>query len=101
MTSQNINTKQMLTRHNENWSSSIFGVLSRFYDHFQDLKKVYDIDAFYFRFGHTTIPPGIYKRDRTCNFKKVPNGGMALRLCSSWWDSQVKTVLYVTVGPKC
>lgn len=41
-----------------------------------------------FRFGHTTIPPGIYRRDRTCNFKKSPTGGLALRLCSVWWDSQ-------------
>eukprot|EP00093_Oithona_nana_P006459 06459.XXX_386344_372891_1 [CDS] Oithona nana genome sequencing. len=41
-----------------------------------------------FRFGHTTVPPGIYRRDRTCNFRKSPHGGMALRLCSTWWDSQ-------------
>ena len=50
-------------------------------------------DAFFnFRFGHTTVPPGIYRRDRKCNFRKSSNGGMALRLCSTWWDSQVREI---------
>ncbi|XP_071748300.1 dual oxidase isoform X2 [Lepeophtheirus salmonis] len=41
-----------------------------------------------FRFGHSTIPPGIYRRDRNCNYKKTASGGPAMRLCSTWWDSQ-------------
>eukprot|EP00096_Caligus_rogercresseyi_P010505 TRINITY_DN3850_c0_g1_i1.p1 TRINITY_DN3850_c0_g1~~TRINITY_DN3850_c0_g1_i1.p1 ORF type:complete len:1540 (+),score=517.15 TRINITY_DN3850_c0_g1_i1:375-4994(+) len=41
-----------------------------------------------FRFGHSTIPPGIYRRDRECNYKTTPSGGPAMRLCSTWWDSQ-------------
>nr|XP_018912484.1 PREDICTED: dual oxidase isoform X2 [Bemisia tabaci] len=40
-----------------------------------------------FRFGHTLIPPGIYRRDSKCNFRKTPKGKPALRLCSFWWDS--------------
>jgi len=41
-----------------------------------------------FRFGHTTIPPGIYRRDKQCNYKKARSGGEALRLCSTWWDAE-------------
>ena len=44
---------------------------------------------YFFRFGHTMIPPGIYRRDRECDFKKARNGGPATRLCSVWWDAQV------------
>ncbi|XP_043219093.1 dual oxidase-like [Amphibalanus amphitrite] len=40
-----------------------------------------------FRFGHTMIPPGLYRRDNKCNFKKTATGDDALRLCSTWWDS--------------
>ncbi|XP_075237286.1 dual oxidase isoform X2 [Lycorma delicatula] len=40
-----------------------------------------------FRFGHTLIPPGIYRRDEQCTFRKTPMGNPALRLCSHWWDS--------------
>ncbi|XP_060535964.1 dual oxidase isoform X2 [Cylas formicarius] len=40
-----------------------------------------------FRFGHSLIPPGLYRRDARCNFKKTPMGYPALRLCSTWWDS--------------
>lgn len=42
-----------------------------------------------FRFGHTLIPPGIYRRDNQCHFKKTADDGQAIRLCSSWWDSEV------------
>lgn len=42
-----------------------------------------------FRFGHTMIPPGIYRRDGQCNFKETPMGYPAVRLCSTWWDSSV------------
>jgi dual oxidase len=42
-----------------------------------------------FRFGHTMIPPGIYRRDGACHFKETPMGFRALRLCSTWWDSNV------------
>jgi dual oxidase len=41
------------------------------------------------RFGHTTIPPGIYQRDGKCNFGNDASEVNALRLCSSWWDAQV------------
>ncbi|RWS08349.1 dual oxidase-like protein, partial [Dinothrombium tinctorium] len=42
-----------------------------------------------FRFGHTMIPPGLYRRDAQCNFKKTRRGHPGLRLCSTWWDSEV------------
>ncbi|XP_077298120.1 dual oxidase [Arctopsyche grandis] len=40
-----------------------------------------------FRFGHTLIPPGIYRRDGKCHFRETPMGHKAIRLCSTWWDS--------------
>ncbi|XP_018563303.1 dual oxidase [Anoplophora glabripennis] len=40
-----------------------------------------------FRFGHSLIPPGLYRRDAQCNYKKTAMGYLALRLCSTWWDS--------------
>ena len=40
-----------------------------------------------FRFGHSLIPPGLYRRDGECNFIKTSMGYPALRLCSTWWDS--------------
>ena len=40
-----------------------------------------------FRFGHTMIPPGLYRRDGQCNFKDAPTGTPAIRLCSAWWDA--------------
>lgn len=42
-----------------------------------------------FRFGHSLIPPGLYRRDSKCNFKKTSMGYLAIRLCSTWWDSNV------------
>lgn len=42
-----------------------------------------------FRFGHSLIPPGIYRRDGDCNFKNTSNGDKAIRLCATWWDSNV------------
>lgn len=42
-----------------------------------------------FRFGHTLIPPGLYRRDGKCDFRKTPTGYLAIRLCSTWWDSNV------------
>jgi len=42
-----------------------------------------------FRFGHTLIPPGIYRRDGQCNYRKTAMGNPALRLCAYWWDSSV------------
>lgn len=44
-----------------------------------------------FRFGHTMIPPGIYRRDQECNFDKYK----PLRLCSTWWDSSVSTLAHL------
>ncbi|XP_017784906.1 PREDICTED: dual oxidase isoform X2 [Nicrophorus vespilloides] len=40
-----------------------------------------------FRFGHSLIPPGLYRRDGKCKFKKTSMGHLAIRLCSTWWDS--------------
>lgn len=58
-----------------------------------------------FRFGHTMIPPGLYRRyfwrtkyfqvsqfsqfcrDANCNFLKTPSGHDGIRLCASWWDA--------------
>ncbi|KAL1463002.1 hypothetical protein WDU94_014795 [Cyamophila willieti] len=42
-----------------------------------------------FRFGHSLIPPGIYRRDEKCNFKATVKGDPAIRLCSNWWDSNM------------
>lgn len=42
-----------------------------------------------FRFGHTMIPPGIYRRDGQCRFKDTRMGFKGIRLCSTWWDSTV------------
>lgn len=41
-----------------------------------------------FRFGHTMIPPGLYRRDAKCNFLNTPSGYTGIRLCSTWWDAQ-------------
>ncbi|CAL1286457.1 unnamed protein product [Larinioides sclopetarius] len=41
-----------------------------------------------FRFGHTLIPPGLYKRNALCEFRKTMTGYPAVRLCSTWWDSE-------------
>lgn len=43
-----------------------------------------------FRFGHSLIPPGLFRRDGECNFETAP---MGLRLCSTWWDSNVSSKL--------
>ncbi|XP_026480513.1 LOW QUALITY PROTEIN: dual oxidase-like [Ctenocephalides felis] len=40
-----------------------------------------------FRFGHTMIPPGMYRRDGKCNYKRTAAGHQAIRLCATWWDS--------------
>ncbi|KAG8223936.1 hypothetical protein J437_LFUL003744, partial [Ladona fulva] len=40
-----------------------------------------------FRFGHTMIPPGLFRRDGQCRYRRTPMGHLALRLCSTWWDS--------------
>ncbi|KAK6618258.1 hypothetical protein RUM44_002709 [Polyplax serrata] len=40
-----------------------------------------------FRFGHTMIPPGIYRRNGKCQFKDTRMGYKGIRLCSTWWDS--------------
>ena len=42
-----------------------------------------------FRFGHTLIPPGMYRRDGKCNYKKAQDNSSAIRLCATWWDAQV------------
>ena len=44
---------------------------------------------FFCRYGHTMIPPGIYRRDGECHFKEDFQGSRAMRLCSTWWDAQV------------
>ncbi|XP_037789559.1 dual oxidase-like [Penaeus monodon] len=42
-----------------------------------------------FRFGHTLVPPGLYRRDAGthCPFIRSQTGYSALRLCSTWWDA--------------
>jgi dual oxidase len=40
-----------------------------------------------FRYGHSLIPPGLFRRDGECNFDASP---MGLRLCATWWDSNVR-----------
>lgn len=47
-----------------------------------------------FRFGHSLIPPGIYMRDAQCNYHVTSAGYPALRLCSTWWNSNVPFVLF-------
>lgn len=50
-----------------------------------------------FRFGHTLIPPGIYRRDDKCNFLMTRTGKPAIRLCSTWWDSNVIIIIYLFI----
>lgn len=45
-----------------------------------------------FRFGHTLIPPGIYRRDEKCEYRRTNTGQPAIRLCSTWWDSNVSHI---------
>ena len=47
-----------------------------------------------FRFGHTLIPPGIYRRDEKCNYRMTQTAQPAVRLCSVWWDSSVSDFLF-------
>lgn len=42
-----------------------------------------------FRFGHSLIPPGLFRRDGECHYRTTAMGYPALRLCSTWWDSSV------------
>lgn len=42
-----------------------------------------------FRFSHTMIPPGIYMRNSKCDYRLTPAGYAAVRLCSTWWNSNV------------
>ena len=42
-----------------------------------------------FRFGHSLIPPGLFRRDGQCNFRRTNMDFPALRLCSTWWNSNV------------
>jgi hypothetical protein len=52
-----------------------------------------------FRFGHTMVPPGLYRRDGQCNFRTAPSGDPAYRLCSTWWDANVSVnLLHYIVG---
>lgn len=48
-----------------------------------------------FRFGHTMIPPGLYRRDGKCNYRKTHMGNPALRLCAHWWDSGVRSYSFL------
>ena len=41
-----------------------------------------------FRFGHTLIPPGMYRVDGECNHLQAADGSPAIRLCATWWDAQ-------------
>lgn len=42
-----------------------------------------------YSYGHTLIPPGIYRRSGHCKYKAGYKGSSALRLCTTWWDAQV------------
>lgn len=46
------------------------------------------------RYGHTLIPPGIYRRGKECGFKTDFQGSPATRLCSTWWDAQVRALSF-------
>ncbi|MPC09855.1 Dual oxidase [Portunus trituberculatus] len=50
------------------------------------------VGAWTCRFGHTLVPPGLYRRGPgpECNFLKTQSGNPALRLCSTWWDANEK-----------
>ncbi|CAM9805533.1 unnamed protein product [Lampetra fluviatilis] len=43
------------------------------------------------RFGHTMVPPGVYKRDDSCNFKPSdPKSEYnASRMCNNYWTKEV------------
>lgn len=53
-----------------------------------------------FRFGHTLIPPGIYRRDAKCSYRKTTMGYAAIRLCSTWWDSNVNNLFSINIISK-
>ncbi|XP_076983864.1 dual oxidase 2 isoform X2 [Tamandua tetradactyla] len=44
------------------------------------------------QFFSTMVPPGVYMRNASCHFQKVPNGGVgsspALRVCNSYWTRE-------------
>ncbi|CAH1797386.1 unnamed protein product [Owenia fusiformis] len=45
------------------------------------------------RFGHTLVPPGVYRRNKTCHFRYTTTmtgeeGHHALRTCNSYWNPQ-------------
>ncbi|KAL1373556.1 hypothetical protein pipiens_018597, partial [Culex pipiens pipiens] len=40
-----------------------------------------------FRFGHSLIPPGLFRRNGECDFRRTNMDYPALRLCSTWWNS--------------
>ncbi|PIK44178.1 dual oxidase 1 precursor [Apostichopus japonicus] len=49
------------------------------------------------RFGHTLVPPGVYRRDDKCNFRKTTpfssyhphaSGHYGVRTCNSFWNPQ-------------
>jgi dual oxidase len=45
------------------------------------------------RFGHTLVPPGVYRRNETCHFYRttkatVFDGQPALRTCNAYWNPQ-------------
>ena len=55
-----------------------------------------------FRFGHTMIPPGIYRRDEQCNYRMTQAGQPAIRLCTTWWDSDVSILCdYIYAAAAC
>lgn len=47
-----------------------------------------------FRFQHTMIPPGIYMRNSECGYRRTAAGYSAVRLCSTWWNSNVSSSYY-------
>jgi len=45
------------------------------------------------RYGETLVPPGIFRRDAQCNFRRTTDatgsaGYIGLRLCNTYWNAQ-------------
>uniref|UniRef100_A0A8C4N1D5 Uncharacterized protein n=1 Tax=Eptatretus burgeri TaxID=7764 RepID=A0A8C4N1D5_EPTBU len=49
------------------------------------------------KFGHTMVPPGVYRRNSSCDFKPFSlRNGSAERLCNTFWERKVE--MHFSIG---